>query len=229
MKTLLISAALAALMLGAPTAFAADDHHDKPSGQQSGHEASDAAHGNVKPPHAAGATSHSSPGGNAQVLHAGGNAAGGNHATFGGATAGRDNATTGPAHVTTTSHSRTHKATGGARFGKPTQGPQVNVRVTSHGTHANIDLHTYQRNVTAQHHFHAGDYHAPQGYSYRRWSYGERLPSLYFGRDYWIGDYGSYDLMAPPDGYVWVRFGPDALLIDEDSGEIVQVEYGVFD
>jgi len=35
--------------------------------------------------------------------------------------------------------------------------------------------------------------------------------------------------MAPPDGYVWVRYGDDALLIDEYSGDIIQVEYDVFD
>ena len=32
------------------------------------------------------------------------------------------------------------------------------------------------------------------------------------------------ELYAPPDGYVWVRYGPDAVLIDEDTGEIVQGE-----
>jgi len=96
------------------------------------------------------------------------------------------------------------------------------------GTHAHVDLHTYQRNFRAPHRFHIGVYHAPRGYHYRRWTYGERLPSIFFGRDYWIGDFGAYGLMPPPPGYVWVRYGPDALLIDEYTGEIVQVQYGAF-
>jgi Ni/Co efflux regulator RcnB len=96
------------------------------------------------------------------------------------------------------------------------------------GARPNIDIHAYQRNVSAPRHFQAGSYRAPQGYSYRRWSWGQSLPAIYFGRDYWISDYASYGLFAPPHGLVWVRFGPDALLIDEYSGEIVQVDYGLF-
>lgn len=58
--------------------------------------------------------------------------------------------------------------------------------------------------------------------------YGQRLPSLYFARDYWLTNYVSFGLIAPPDGFIWVRFGPDALLIDQYTGEIVQVQYGIF-
>jgi Ni/Co efflux regulator RcnB len=96
------------------------------------------------------------------------------------------------------------------------------------GARANVDIHAYQRNVSSAQRFQAGSYRAPQGYSYRRWSWGQRLPAIYFGRDYWLNNYASYGLFAPPDGLVWVRFGPDALLIDGYSGEIVQVDYGVF-
>lgn len=98
----------------------------------------------------------------------------------------------------------------------------------TNGTRANVDVHAYQRNVNAQRQFHAGTYRAPQGYSYRRWSYGQSLPAVYFGRSFWINDYNSYDLTEPPYGFVWVRFGPDALLINEYTGTIVQVDYGVF-
>ncbi|MGH6871794.1 MAG: RcnB family protein [Rhizomicrobium sp.] len=98
------------------------------------------------------------------------------------------------------------------------------------GVHANIhiDLGNYRRTVSASHHFRIGVYHAPRGYAYRRWTLGARLPPEYFVRDYWLTDFAAYDLVAPPDGYVWVRFGPDALLIDEDTGEVIQVVYGVF-
>lgn len=34
--------------------------------------------------------------------------------------------------------------------------------------------------------------------------------------------------MAPPPDAVWVRYGPDALLVDRMTGEIIRVQYGVF-
>ena len=85
-----------------------------------------------------------------------------------------------------------------------------------------------RKNVVAVHRFHAGAYRAPPGWRYRRWTFGERLPGLYFGRDFWITDFLAFGLFAPPDGLIWVRYGPDALLIDQYTGEIVQVDYGVF-
>jgi len=101
-----------------------------------------------------------------------------------------------------------------------------------HVTHAVVagrgGVAALRRNVTARHPFRVGAYRAPPGYQYRRWTFGERLPGIYFGRDFWITDFLNYGLFAPPDGYVWVRYGPDALLIDENSGEIIQVDYGEF-
>jgi len=84
------------------------------------------------------------------------------------------------------------------------------------------------RNFTATRRYHAGSYHRPSGYYAHRWTYGQILPALFFGRDYWINDYDDYGLMDPPPGTVWVRYGDDALLIDEYTGEVIQVEYGVF-
>jgi Ni/Co efflux regulator RcnB len=87
---------------------------------------------------------------------------------------------------------------------------------------------TYQRNVTAGHRFHYGSYHRPSGWYYRRWAYGEDLPSLFWARDYWIGDWWLFDLPIPPYGYEWVRYGDDAILVNVYTGEILEVEYGVF-
>ncbi|HEY0107895.1 MAG TPA: RcnB family protein, partial [Rhizomicrobium sp.] len=72
-------------------------------------------------------------------------------------------------------------------------------------------------------------YRGPSGYSYRRWTFGEILPSLSSSRDYWIADYSDYGLQDPPEGCEWVLYGSDALLIDVDTGEIVEVVYGQFD
>lgn len=93
----------------------------------------------------------------------------------------------------------------------------------------NFDRRDYQRNFHAERHFHWGEYHRPYGWYYRRWSYGDILPALFWGRDYWITDYWMFDLQIPPYGYTWVRYGDDALLINIYTGEVLEVEYGVFD
>jgi Ni/Co efflux regulator RcnB len=82
--------------------------------------------------------------------------------------------------------------------------------------------------VQAPRHFRAGAYRPPPGFQSRRWSFGDRLPRAYYARGYWLSNFLIYGLLAPPPGLVWVRVGPDALLIDEFTGEIIRVEYGVF-
>ena len=58
--------------------------------------------------------------------------------------------------------------------------------------------------------------------------FGQVLPLLFWGRDYWLDSYSDFGLMDPPYGYVWVRYGNDALLVDVESGQILSVMYGVF-
>jgi Ni/Co efflux regulator RcnB len=91
-----------------------------------------------------------------------------------------------------------------------------------------FDVKAMRRNMQAPRHFRGGSYRAPQGYQHRHWSYGERLPRGYYARDYWIINFMLYDLFAPPSYLIWVRVGDDALLIDRETGDIVQVRYGVF-
>ena len=91
-----------------------------------------------------------------------------------------------------------------------------------------FDVSRYQRNFAATHRYRVGSYRPPYGYSYRRYSYGQHLPRNYYVRNFWLADFLMYGLFAPPPGYVWVRYGPDALLIDEETGEIVQVRYDMF-
>lgn len=93
----------------------------------------------------------------------------------------------------------------------------------------NFDRRDYQRNFRAAHPFHWGQYHRPPGWYYRRWVFGEILPAIFWTRDYWIDDFWMFDLPIPPFGYEWVRYGNDALLINTYTGEILEVEYGVFD
>ena len=54
------------------------------------------------------------------------------------------------------------------------------------------------------------------------------LPTLFWTRDYWIDDYWVFGLVAPPYGYVWVRYGDDALLVNVQTGLILRVVYRVF-
>jgi len=86
----------------------------------------------------------------------------------------------------------------------------------------------YHQNFRAERRFHAPAYRRPPGWYARRWSWGEFLPVAFWPRNYWITDFYIYDLPPPPFGAIWVRVGEDALLIDQDTGEIIEVDYGVF-
>ena len=93
---------------------------------------------------------------------------------------------------------------------------------------ATVDRGAYQHNFQAARTFRVGPYHPPRGWSDRRWSYGQILPRAFWASEYYLSDYWLFGLEVPPVGYEWVRNGPDALLIDTNTGEILQVEYGVF-
>lgn len=102
-------------------------------------------------------------------------------------------------------------------------------RPTAHArSHLSAKVAGLRRNVRATRRFHAGAYRGPAGYHYQRWTFGQFLPGAYWARDFWITDFLAFGLFAPPDGYIWVRYGPDAMLIDQYTGEIIQVDYGVF-
>jgi Ni/Co efflux regulator RcnB len=96
-----------------------------------------------------------------------------------------------------------------------------------HARH-NSAFDALRRAYHATHHYHAGTYRRPPGYYYRTWNYGDFLPALFFDQQYFIDDFDDYGLADPPEGTVWVRYGDDALLVDEDTGEIIRVVYGIF-
>lgn len=86
----------------------------------------------------------------------------------------------------------------------------------------------WRRNFHSPRRYRTSAYYAPRGYHYRRWSYGQYLPDIYWSRRYWLFDFIVYGLFEPPSDLVWVQYGPDALLIDRYTGEIIQVRYDVF-
>lgn len=67
-------------------------------------------------------------------------------------------------------------------------------------------------------------YRAP----YRNWTYrtltpGYRLQSGYYGRNYYITDYGRYRLHRPGFNQRWIRYGDDLLLVNVRTGRVIQV------
>jgi Ni/Co efflux regulator RcnB len=70
-------------------------------------------------------------------------------------------------------------------------------------------------------------YHYPRGYRSSYWSIGLILPSAYYAPSYYV-DYRYYGLSAPPWGCHWVRVENDVLLIDIQTGEVVDILYGFF-
>jgi Ni/Co efflux regulator RcnB len=80
----------------------------------------------------------------------------------------------------------------------------------------------------SQQRFRIGGYRAPHGYYSRAWAFGDFLPRGWYGQDYWLDDFLDYDLPYPPPGFEWVRVGDDAVLVDQYSGQVVQVVRGIF-
>lgn len=76
--------------------------------------------------------------------------------------------------------------------------------------------------------FQRARYAYPRGWSYRRWELGQSLPFLFLNATYFVNDYYDYGFGAPNPGYVWVRYGPDLLLVNRRTGRIADVVYDVF-
>ncbi|WP_137861048.1 MULTISPECIES: RcnB family protein [unclassified Sphingomonas] len=73
-------------------------------------------------------------------------------------------------------------------------------------------------------------YYAPSGwgYGYRRFTIGYTLNSILFSSQYWINDPFYYRLPEVYGPYRWVRYYNDALLVDIDTGEVVDTIYDIF-
>jgi hypothetical protein len=76
--------------------------------------------------------------------------------------------------------------------------------------------------------FRAAPFSYPGGWGYRRWTVGQVLPGLFLSQGYYIGNWGAYGLAPPPPDLQWVRYGPDALLVNVYTGQVVDTVYGVF-
>jgi hypothetical protein len=64
---------------------------------------------------------------------------------------------------------------------------------------------------------------------YRYYRRGEYFPPALVIDAYFIDDFLSLGLDDPGYGRRWIRYGPDALLIDNRTGQVLDVVYGVYD
>lgn len=120
-----------------------------------------------------------------------------------------------------------------AAFAQPaetttTQSPDTTTQTTVTKSSSDGDYTEYRKTVTSTRHYHAGEWAAPTGFTVRHYSLGDRLPRDLLVNHYELTDYGTYELVAPPSGTVWVRVKSDAFLVRTDDGEIIQADYGVF-
>jgi len=77
--------------------------------------------------------------------------------------------------------------------------------------------------------FHGSYYYPPyDGYGYARLGIGAALDAAFLDEQYWIEDPAYYHLPPAYGPYRWVRYYNDCLLIDIDTGQVVDVLYNVF-
>jgi Ni/Co efflux regulator RcnB len=74
-----------------------------------------------------------------------------------------------------------------------------------------------------------GYWHGPHaGFGYHGWGFGAYLPEAVLAPAYFVADFVDYGLAAPPADFEWVQDGPNALLVNLDSGQVVQVVPNAF-
>ena len=94
---------------------------------------------------------------------------------------------------------------------------------------ANGNVRVIRKSYRAPRRFHIGrPWVAPRGFVFRHFRLGERVPAVLLAANYFLTSYWLYGLEAPPPGYIWIREGSDAVLVDRYTGEVVQVAYDVF-
>ena len=103
----------------------------------------------------------------------------------------------------------------------------------SRGAHAvvpkrNPDAPIYGYKGKAYAPFRVAHYRYPKGQSYHHFNAGMRLPRAFRLARYFIEDFIAFGLLPPPDGYQWVRYGPDLLLVQLDDGVIKDEVAGAF-
>jgi Nickel/cobalt transporter regulator len=69
----------------------------------------------------------------------------------------------------------------------------------------------------------------PPGYAYRAWAVGAILPPLFWSTPtYYYTGWAAMGLPPPDPGFQYVQYGPDLLLVNVTTGEVVQSFPGAF-
>jgi hypothetical protein len=69
----------------------------------------------------------------------------------------------------------------------------------------------------------------PPGYGYRLWGVGAILPPLFWSTPtYYYTGWAGMGLPPPDPGFQYVQYGPDLLLVNVTTGQVVQVFPGAF-
>jgi hypothetical protein len=69
----------------------------------------------------------------------------------------------------------------------------------------------------------------PPGYAYQLWAVGAVLPELFWRTPtYYYTGWDAMGLPPPDPGFQYVQYGPDLLLVNVATGEVVQVFPGAF-
>lgn len=116
---------------------------------------------------------------------------------------------------------------GRPNYGRPNYGRPNNGRPTIQPV-PNRPVYQPGRRPPSYHRIRGPVFHYPRGYSYRRWGIGAILPQVFLSSYYYWTDWRALGLLPPPPGYVWVRYGPDLLLVNRYNGRIADVIYGAF-
>lgn len=113
---------------------------------------------------------------------------------------------------------------------RPTRpaGERPNIRPSRPTSRETTRVYRPGHRPSSYHRIRAPAFRYPRGYSYRHWRTGSILPRLFLSSIYYWTDWAALGLLPPPPGYVWVRFGPDLLLVNRYTGRIADVIYGAF-
>jgi hypothetical protein len=72
-------------------------------------------------------------------------------------------------------------------------------------------------------------WHGPHpGWGYHGWGFGAFLPVAYLSPAYFVVDFVDYGLAPPPANYEWVQDGPNALLVNLNTAQVVEVVPNAF-
>jgi Ni/Co efflux regulator RcnB len=106
--------------------------------------------------------------------------------------------------------------------------PAGTTQTTTHTMTSDDGYTQYRKTVTSTKHYDAGAFVAPSGYTYEKFAVGDHVSPLLMHGNVALTDFQTYQLTVPPAGTMWIRDGSDALLVDTNTGEVIQAQYDLF-